>query len=204
MSFDRSVFVNCPFDEAFFPLLRPLLFTIIFLGLKPRIALEASDSGEARLEKIQNLIRASKFGIHDLSRCEAAKAGELYRLNMPFELGLDFGCRTYGRGQLREKKSLVLEAESYRYKAALSDLSGADIGTHKNEPYNVVAAVRNWLRNVAVTNAVGAAKIWSAFNDFMARNYDDLIEEGFSAADIEVLPVFELMERMTSWTEQNT
>lgn len=203
MSFERSVFVNCPFDEAFFPLLRPLLFTIIFLGLKPRIALEASDSGEARLEKILALIRASKFGIHDLSRCEASRAGELYRLNMPFELGLDFGCRTYGRSQLREKKSLVLEAESYRYKAALSDLSGADIEAHKNDPYKVVTAVRNWLRNVAVSNAAGAAKIWSAFNDFMAKNYDDLVEEGFSAADIEALPVFELMERMTAWTEQN-
>ncbi|SEM04017.1 hypothetical protein SAMN05518845_11541 [Variovorax sp. YR750] len=203
MSFERSVFVNCPFDEAFFPLLRPLLFTIIFLGLKPRIALEASDSGEARLEKILALIRASKFGIHDLSRCEASKAGELYRLNMPFELGLDFGCRTYGRGQLREKKSLVLEAESYRYKAALSDLSGADIEVHKNEPYKVVTAVRNWLRNVAVANAAGATKIWGAFNDFMAKNYDDLIDEGFSAADIEALPVFELMERMTAWKEQN-
>lgn len=203
MAFEKNVFVNCPFDEAFFPLLRPLLFTLIFLGFKPRIALEASDAGQARLERILALIRESKFGIHDLSRCEASKAGELYRLNMPFELGLDFGCRTYGRGPLREKKSLVLEAEPFRYKAALSDLSGADIEAHRNEPYKVVGAVRNWLRNVAVENATGAAKIWAAFNDFMARNYDDLVEEGFSPADIEALPVFELIDRMETWVQQN-
>ena len=40
MAFAKNVFVNCPFDRDFYPLLRPLLFTIIYLGLKPRIALE--------------------------------------------------------------------------------------------------------------------------------------------------------------------
>lgn len=33
MAFATNVFVNCPFEEEFYPLLRPLLFTIIFLGL---------------------------------------------------------------------------------------------------------------------------------------------------------------------------
>lgn len=202
MPFDKNVFVNCPFDEAYFPLLRPLLFTIIYLGLKPRIALEAADSGQARLEKIISLIRESKYGIHDLSRCEANKSGELYRLNMPFELGLDFGCRQYGRGQHRHKKALVLEADLYRYKAAISDLSGADIEAHGNEPYRVITVVRNWLRNVGVAHAPGAAKIASAFSDFMAANYDELTLQGFSSSDIEALPVAELIEHMEIWVAE--
>jgi hypothetical protein len=37
MPFERNVFVNCPFDEAFYPLLRPLLFTILYLGFRPRM-----------------------------------------------------------------------------------------------------------------------------------------------------------------------
>ena len=49
LSYDRNVFVNCPFDEHFLPLLRPLIFTIIYLDLNPRIALERTDSGESRL-----------------------------------------------------------------------------------------------------------------------------------------------------------
>jgi hypothetical protein len=101
MAFEANVFVNCPFDARYLPLLRPLLFTVIYLELKPRIALEAMDAGQARLDKIVNLIRDSKFAIHDLSRSEAAREGELYRLNMPFELGIDFGCRLFGRGRLR-------------------------------------------------------------------------------------------------------
>lgn len=108
MAFEKNVFVNCPFDARYLPLLRPLLFTVIYLDLAPRISLEAIDSGELRLNKIVELIRESKYSIHDLSRCEAAAAGELYRLNMPFELGIDFGCRTYGRPRQRGKRTLVL------------------------------------------------------------------------------------------------
>lgn len=33
--YGRSVFINCPFDEAYHQLLRPLLFTIVFLGYTP-------------------------------------------------------------------------------------------------------------------------------------------------------------------------
>ncbi len=32
--FDQNVFVNCPFDDEYLPLLRPLLFTIIYLGFR--------------------------------------------------------------------------------------------------------------------------------------------------------------------------
>lgn len=70
MGFDKNVFVNCPFDEEYRPLLRPLLFTIIYLGFKPRIALEELDSGAPRIQKIIRIISACKYGIHDLSRLQ--------------------------------------------------------------------------------------------------------------------------------------
>jgi len=149
MAFETNVFINCPFDEKYFPLLLPLLFTVIYLRLKPRIALEAIDSGELRLTKIVELIRASKLSIHDLSRSEAAVAGELYRLNMPFELGIDFGCRLFGRPNQRKKRTLVLETKPHRYKAAISDLAGADIACHDDEPYKVIGIIRSWLKSRA-------------------------------------------------------
>ena len=43
---------------------------------------------------------------------------------MPFELGLDFGCRRFGAGRLARKVILVLEQERFRYQAAISDLAG--------------------------------------------------------------------------------
>lgn len=63
--FENNVFINCPFDTEYFSLLRPLLFTIAYLGFVPRIALESSDSGETRIEKICDLIKSSKYSVHD-------------------------------------------------------------------------------------------------------------------------------------------
>jgi hypothetical protein len=50
--FDRNVFINCPFDPEYLSLLRPLLFTIIYVGFNPKIALESSDSSEVRINSL--------------------------------------------------------------------------------------------------------------------------------------------------------
>ena len=63
--------------------------------------------------------------------------------------------------------------------------------------------VRNWLKNVCQLNAPGPTRIWGAFTDFMAENYDDLITKGFSPGDIEGLPVPELIECMNTWVATN-
>jgi len=84
--FEKSVFINCPFDADFEPILQAVLFSVIYLGFLPRLASERNDGAENRLEKIRGLIEASKYSIHDLSRCQAKRKGEYFRLNMPFEL----------------------------------------------------------------------------------------------------------------------
>lgn len=203
MPFERNVFVNCPFDDAYRPLLRPLLFTLIYLNFEPRIALESLDSGTARIEKIIGLIAESQFAIHDLSRLQASRAGEYYRLNMPFELGLDVGCRRFKRGRWSAKKCLILEAQKYRYQAALSDMSNSDIAVHNDNPVDLVSQVRNWLNGAAALRATGPAQIWRQFNEFMADNYDLLKARGFSDRDIEELPVNELIECMKEWVTPN-
>ncbi|MEM1368616.1 MAG: hypothetical protein AAGG02_11480 [Cyanobacteria bacterium P01_H01_bin.15] len=201
MAFERNVFINCPFDEKFRPLLRPLLFTVYYLGFTPRIALENQNSAEVRIEKIFRLIEESQYSIHDLSRLQAETVGEFYRLNMPFELGIDFACRRFKPGKSSDKKCLVLETERNRYQAALSDVSGSDIGVHKNDPQEVVFVVRNWLNNEAQLKADDPTVIWGAFTDFMAENYDELKARGFSPRDIERLPINELMRFMEQWVE---
>jgi hypothetical protein len=202
MAFKDNVFVNCPFDQAYLPLLRPLLFCVIYLGFTPRIALEALDSGAPRFEKIVTLIKQSKYAIHDLSRLQSSTAGEYFRLNMPFELGLDVGCRLFRSGQASTKRCLILEAERYRYQAAISDISNSDIGVHSNEPVKVITEVRNWLVNEAKLRASGPADVWARFNEFMAANSDALKLRGFSDADIEGLPVGELIGCMQDWVDE--
>src|ERR1041384_2046822 len=142
--FAKNIFINCPFDRKYDDLLRPILFTIVFLGFTPQIASLTADSGEERINKILSFILKSKYSLHDLSRIRSRRRGEFFRLNMPFELGIDYGCRRVSAGYLNKKKFLVLGTKPNEYKRALSDLGGVDAKSHGNNPKNAVLVVRNW------------------------------------------------------------
>lgn len=200
-SFEKCVFINCPFDEDFEPILQAILFCVVDLGFSPRLASENQDSGDVRLVKIRELIEASKYSIHDLSRCQASAEGEHFRLNMPFELGIDYGCREYygkGRG---EKKFLILEEQKYRYQAALSDISGSDIQAHKGDYQIAVKKVRNWLVNVAGAQSIGPAAIFQHYVNFQEWYYEQKISEGASEDDIQEYPTSEMLAAMFDWVE---
>ena len=72
---DRQVFINCPFDEEYAPLLQAMLFTFVFLGYQPRLASEAVTPVVTRMDRINELILASRYSVHDLSRGHAALIG---------------------------------------------------------------------------------------------------------------------------------
>jgi hypothetical protein len=120
---------------------------------------------------------------------------------MPFELGIDVGCRLFGRGRHNQKKCLILEAQRFRYQAALSDLSNSDIAVHGGSPEVIVAEVRNWLGSQSHSQVPGPARVWGAFLDFMADNYAALKQHGFSDRDIEKLPIGELIQCIEPWVE---
>jgi len=199
MPFEKSVFINCPFDDSYVELLRPILFCVLDLGLEPRIALERFDSAETRIEKIVELIVASRYAIHDLSRLKSTKKNEFYRLNMPFELGVDYGCLRFKGEPWSRKRILILEKENFRYQAALSDLSGSDIAVHKDDAATASKVVRNWLSQDLGNTTPGPSAIWSRFVDCMADNFDALSARGYSVADIESQPVSELLGEMRAW-----
>ena len=201
-SFDNSVFINCPFDKDYEPVLQAMLFCAVYLGFCPRIATESNDSAENRLAKIRGLIENSKYSIHDLSRCQATKKGEHFRLNMPFELGVDYGCRQYyGRGR-QTKKLLILEEERYRYQAAISDLAGCDIQAHGGDFREAIRQVRNWFVSEAGIDADGASRIVGFYVGFQEWYYERQMAAGFSEDDIRNYPTSELLAAMTLWMEE--
>jgi hypothetical protein len=146
-NFDRNVFINCPFDETYLPLFNAIVFAVKDIGFNPRSALEASNASEFRLDKIMNLILECKYSIHDLSRIEADATSGLPRFNMPLELGLDLGCRRYGKKLQRDKVSLILDTEEHRYEAFISDIKGQDIKAHFSKEQTVIEVIRDWLSN---------------------------------------------------------
>jgi hypothetical protein len=201
-TFENCVFINCPLDEEFEPILQAILFCVIYLGFLPRISTERIDSAESRLEKIQELIENSKFSIHELSRCQAKKKGEHFRLNMPFELGLDYGCRQYFGNGRNDKNIIILEEKKYRYQAAISDLSGSDIEFHGGQFDKAVRKVRNWLVNEAGAEQIGASRIVAAYTDFQQWYYEQQLDAGFSEDDIQDYPTGELLQAMQRWISE--
>ncbi len=175
------------------------MFTLVYLGYVPRIASESLDSGKPRIEKIVQLITESKFSIHDLSRLQSSERDEFYRLNMPFELGIDFGCRSFAEGDAKFKRFLILEKERYRYQRALSDLSGSDISNHNDEPEDIVHAVRNWFRGMSSRKPPSSTVIWEDFNEFMADFYQAREEQGYKDKDLQLMPTREYVDFVEEW-----
>lgn len=201
-TFDKNVFVNCPYDDDYRQILLAIAFTLIHFGFCPRLSLERTDSSESRIDKIVSIIEESKFGIHDISRMEATKAGEKFRMNMPFELGIDYGCKRFKGGHHNEKKILVLDTEKYRYQSAISDLSGSDIEPHKDDPIFAVKAIRNWLVSEELDRGASHNKVWDRYNDFQAYLYDEVVEnDGHS--DVDAVPIMEVIHHMGRWLDTN-
>lgn len=175
MIFEKNVFINCPFDPAYIDnLLKPMIYVIIKNGLTPRLSLEISDSGQIRLEKITGIIKSCKYSIHDLSLVKSKKAKEFARMNMPFELGIDYGLRKSGITPLDRKQFLILEATKYDYMKAISDINGFDIKVHDNSTEKIFDCLYSWSSETLKINKQDPPlKLFYDFFDFNKRLFDE-------------------------------
>ncbi len=162
--FASSVFLNCPFDDKYKPLLHAALFAIYDCGFEARHALEDVGGKESRLAKICRLIEQSRWSIHDLSRVELARASRLPRFNMPFECGLAYGAMRFGSANQRDM--LVMSAMPFQDKASISDLAGIDPSYHRNDPALLIAAVRRFLAAKSAHPVRGAKMIAGRYQRF--------------------------------------
>src|SRR5690349_20912230 len=144
-NYERDVFINCPFDDQYQPLFYGIVFAVYDMGFRPRCAKDISNAGQTRVSKIQDLIESCKYSIHDISRTELDQNSRLPRFNMPLELGLDLGCKRYGKGKLQGKVLLILDVEPFRYQQFISDIAGQDIEAHSGDVGTAITVVRDWL-----------------------------------------------------------
>lgn len=168
--FETNVFINCPFDDLYDPLFNAIVFAVHDIGFRPRCSKEASNAGQFRLTKIMDIISECKYSIHDLSRTELDTESGLPRFNMPLELGLDLGCKRYGRPYQKEKVCLILDIEPFRYQKFISDISGQDIFGHNGNDAEVIEIIRNWLRleiDPRIFIVPGGARIFERYQAFL-------------------------------------
>jgi hypothetical protein len=147
--YERSVFVNCPFDAAYRSLFESIVFTIHDCGYAARCALEVDDASVVRIDKIAKIIASCRLGIHDISRTEPDLLTGLPRFNMPLELGMFLGAKRYGRTEQRRKICLIVDVERYRYQKFISDIAGQDVAAHAGDPMHAIRIVRDWLSSAA-------------------------------------------------------
>lgn len=155
-----------------------MIYSLVKNNFEPRLSLEVSDSGEVRLEKITDIIKSCKYSIHDLSIVKSKKANEFARMNMPFELGIDYGLRRSGAKPFDTKRFLILEATRYDYQKALSDINGFDIKVHANKTVNIFENLYSWTSETLLLHRQDPPlKTYYDFMDFNASLYDEKLSQ---------------------------
>jgi hypothetical protein len=163
---NKSVFVNCPFDDDYKPSFEALLFTIASSDYQVNCALAENDAGDIRFDKLCRMISQSQRSVHDLSRVQLGDGG-LPRFNMPFEFGLYLGAKRFGGRVHKSKTSLAMITDKYRLPEYLSDAGGSDPECHYGRPDEVIRVVRRYLAVRPDGGQLpGAARIISEFQRF--------------------------------------
>lgn len=166
IDYDRNVFINCPFDGEYEDLFNAILFAVHRCGFILRCAKEYEDSSSIRIQGIVQLIRESKYSIHDLSRVTLDRTASLPRFNMPLELGICIGAIEYGTKRQKANQYLIVESEKFRFKQFISDLSGQDIRDHENSVEGAIKIIRNWLTSKTPENVPSASIIHGEYLTF--------------------------------------
>jgi hypothetical protein len=143
--YERSVFLNCPFDDLFAPLFHAAVLTIGALGFTPRCAREAEGESDPRIDRIARGLRESKYSIHDLSRFQGEGPDNLPRFNMPLELGMALSLRYQGKLSGTPHNWVALVPNGFVHQKFISDLSGFDPPSHEQTAATVIKAISGWL-----------------------------------------------------------
>jgi hypothetical protein len=169
--YEKSVFINCPFDRSYLPLFHALIFAVQDCGFHARCAQDEDDSGDVRIGKIKRIIRECQYGIHDISSVQLDAETNLPRFNMPLELGLFLGAQEFGDSVQLKKQSLVLDSEPSRYRIFCSDIAGQDIRAHSDQPVKAIASVRAMLATAmrGVVRVPGETVINARYQEFRSE-----------------------------------
>ena len=200
-SYDDQVFINCPLDTEYLGLFRACTFTVLDCGFIPRCSLEIDDAMQSRLDGIVDLISECRYGIHDLSRVRLDPTSKLPRFNMPFELGVFYGARRFGRKKQQQKHCVILEKHRFRYQKFISDISGIDVAPHANSQRTLVLAVRKWFVTTSRRKNIPSGEtVYSRF-----RKFQNGIRKGCrrNSIDYDSMPFVEVVANMTHWLEAN-
>jgi hypothetical protein len=172
--YERSVFINCPYDPGFADLFHAIVFTVIAFGFVPRSARESEGEAETRIDRISETLAQCKYSIHDLSRFTGEGTGNIARFNMPLELGIAIALRYERRGTGRPHNWRVLVPRGYAYQRFVSDLAGFDPSMHDLTVPSIIGAVASWLdlQEDVPSPVPSARRVLESLPEFLAQIAD--------------------------------
>lgn len=124
--YDRQVFLNCPFDDEYRPLLRTTVSTIHACGIMARIALENTGSESVRLDGLVLMIGECGLGIHDPSRVRLTLGSRTFRAE----------SSAFSAAPRHVRSQRIDRADSHRRHASQEDAATvvhASLGNHAAE-----------------------------------------------------------------------
>lgn len=201
-AYNDNVFINCPFDVTYKPLFWATIFTIHDCDFTARCALEEDNAGDVRIQKIIKIIDECRYGIHDISKADLDQHSQLARFNMPLELGLFLGAHHFAppKSYNKNKRSMIMDIEQYRYQMFISDLSGQDIKAHNSEIGRVIQNIRDFLATSSRRKLAGAAYLTERYEAFQAELPAICIQLTWT---VENLTFLDYVTCVTGWIEEN-
>lgn len=166
---ELSVFVNCPYDEAFRTSLDAIVFTCVHAGFLPWMAGSTGSTAVPRVERILEGLVWCRYSIHDLTRYQGEGPDNLSRFNMPLELGMAMALRGI---QPRHDSHdwTVMVPEGHVYQRYISDLAGFDPMAHDGSQNRVALSVLAWLMTrPTVPVVVGPADVLPKLPEYSSR-----------------------------------
>jgi hypothetical protein len=191
--YEKSVFINCPYDAEFEEMFLAIVFTVAAFGFIPRSARDSEGRADTRIDRITETLANCKYSIHDLSRFTGEGIGNLARFNMPLELGIALALRHERRNAGPNHNWVVLVPGGHQHQRFVSDLNGFDPSRHELTVRSVVREVSSWLRmqDDIIQPVPSAAAVLDAFEAFKAQvserrraaldrsNWSDILEAAY-------------------------
>jgi len=183
--YNDNVFVNCPFDDTYKPMINEIVYTIYRCGFVPQSALGEDDGSDNRLDKIIRCIDNCRYGIHDISNIELNENG-FPRFNMPFESGIFFGAKKFGIKEQKNKSALIFEQVKFTYQQYISDLNGIDTKAQGNNTDVAISQIRNWLSTTSTRRTIPGYNL-------IKQQYDEFIKNlpaiaNLAGVDVDDIP----------------
>lgn len=169
------IFVNCPFDAEYVPVLDAIVFACVSTGFTPWLSTSSGMAGTARIERILLELERAPYSIHDLTRYQGEGQDNLARMNMALELGMAM-ARRGSRPEDNAHVWVALAPPGAIHRKFVSDLAGYDPLEHDGTPRTALPAILSWLLALPESADVELSDVRRGYEAFAKRKAELVAE----------------------------